>query len=114
MPSAAAGRDNSLVPAPERRASWHPPIHADPRREEPMREVWTCAECGRRFANRNQSHACGWHELEAHSETLGNKREIIVGSKLDVTEGRERRRVRDREGAAQREVDGDVDADAIK
>jgi GTP-binding protein len=30
------------------------------------------------------------HELEAHSETLGHKRELIVGSKLDVTEGRER------------------------
>ena len=31
-----------------------------------QRELWTCAECGRRFANRNQPHACGRHELEAH------------------------------------------------
>jgi hypothetical protein len=23
-----------------------------------MRQMWTCPECGRRFANRNQSHAC--------------------------------------------------------
>lgn len=30
------------------------------------RELWTCPACGRGFANRNQSHACGWHELEAH------------------------------------------------
>ena len=31
-----------------------------------QRELWTCAECGRRFANRNQPHACGRHDLEAH------------------------------------------------
>lgn len=30
------------------------------------RELWTCPACGRGFANRNQSHACGRHELEAH------------------------------------------------
>lgn len=30
------------------------------------REPWTCPECGRRFANRGQPHACGRHELEAH------------------------------------------------
>ena len=23
-----------------------------------MRQMWACPECGRRFANRNQSHAC--------------------------------------------------------
>jgi Domain of unknown function (DUF5655) len=32
----------------------------------PHRELWTCPHCGRRFANRNQQHACGWHDLEAH------------------------------------------------
>jgi hypothetical protein len=26
--------------------------------------LWRCPECGRPFANRNQSHACGRHELE--------------------------------------------------
>ena len=31
-------------------------------RNEPM---WRCAECGREFANRNQSHACGRHDLES-------------------------------------------------
>ena len=28
--------------------------------------LWTCPECGREFANRNQSHACGRHDLEHH------------------------------------------------
>lgn len=32
----------------------------------PQRELWTCPSCGRGFANRNQPHACGRHELEAH------------------------------------------------
>ena len=31
-----------------------------------MRELWTCPECGRGFANANQSHACGRHDLEHH------------------------------------------------
>jgi hypothetical protein len=26
--------------------------------------LWRCPECGRPFANRNQAHACGRHELE--------------------------------------------------
>lgn len=30
------------------------------------RELWACPACGRGFANRNQSHACGRHALEAH------------------------------------------------
>jgi hypothetical protein len=30
--------------------------------------LWTCPACGRAFANRNQSHACGRHALEAHFE----------------------------------------------
>jgi hypothetical protein len=28
--------------------------------------LWQCPECERRFANRNQSHACGRHDLEHH------------------------------------------------
>lgn len=28
--------------------------------------LWECLDCGRRFANRNQSHACGRHDLEHH------------------------------------------------
>ena len=30
--------------------------------------LWTCPACGRGFANRNQSHACGRHDLDAHFE----------------------------------------------
>ena len=38
------------------------------------RPLWTCRKCGRQFANRNQSHACGRYSLEAHFE---NKPPII-------------------------------------
>jgi hypothetical protein len=30
------------------------------------RPMWRCRKCGREFANRNQSHACGTHDLEHH------------------------------------------------
>lgn len=30
------------------------------------RPLWICPNCGRSFANRNQSHACGRHGLDAH------------------------------------------------
>ena len=30
--------------------------------------MWRCPECGRRFANRNQSHACGRYTLAPHFE----------------------------------------------
>jgi hypothetical protein len=30
------------------------------------RPLWRCDRCGREFANRNQSHACGRHALAAH------------------------------------------------
>jgi hypothetical protein len=30
------------------------------------RPLWRCRTCGREFANRNQSHACGTHDLSAH------------------------------------------------
>lgn len=28
--------------------------------------LWRCPTCGREFANRNQSHACGTHDLDHH------------------------------------------------
>jgi hypothetical protein len=31
-----------------------------------MRAMWTCPECGRSFANRNQSHFCSHVNLEEH------------------------------------------------
>ena len=30
------------------------------------RPLWRCPKCGRSFANRNQSHACGRHDLAHH------------------------------------------------
>jgi hypothetical protein len=30
------------------------------------RPLWTCSRCRRQFANRNQSHACGRHDLAHH------------------------------------------------
>ena len=30
------------------------------------RPLWRCRKCGREFANVNQSHACGAHDLEHH------------------------------------------------
>lgn len=32
----------------------------------PPKLLWTCPECGRSFANRNQTHACGRHDLDHH------------------------------------------------
>lgn len=28
--------------------------------------LWRCERCGREFANRNQTHACGRHDLDHH------------------------------------------------
>jgi len=37
-------------------------------RRRPLNErpLWKCPACGRAFANRNQSHACGRHRLSDH------------------------------------------------
>jgi hypothetical protein len=32
------------------------------------RPLWTCPQCGRPFANRNQSHSCGRWTVEQHLE----------------------------------------------
>lgn len=31
-----------------------------------VRPLWTCRKCRRRFANRNQTHACARHDLAHH------------------------------------------------
>jgi hypothetical protein len=36
-----------------------------PRSDRPL---WQCPKCKRRFANHNQSHFCGTHDLETHFE----------------------------------------------
>lgn len=33
-----------------------------------QRPLWACPACGRAFANANQTHACGTHDLDAHFE----------------------------------------------
>lgn len=33
---------------------------------QPERPMWQCPRCRRYFANRNQSHSCGRHNLAAH------------------------------------------------
>jgi hypothetical protein len=33
---------------------------------DPFGDLWTCPACGRRFANRNQTHACGRWTLARH------------------------------------------------
>ncbi len=40
------------------------------------RPLWQCPDCGRHFANRNQSHSCGRHDLGSHFE--GKPPEIRV------------------------------------
>jgi hypothetical protein len=40
----------------------------------PIQPLWQCKKCGRPFANRNQSHACGRHDLAHHFS--GKSREI--------------------------------------
>jgi hypothetical protein len=37
--------------------------------------MWRCPNCGREFANRNQSHACGRHRLADHF--AGRDEEVI-------------------------------------
>jgi hypothetical protein len=34
--------------------------------ERSLKPLWPCPACGRAFANINQSHACGRHDLESH------------------------------------------------
>jgi hypothetical protein len=40
----------------------------------PKAPLWRCPDCGRAFANRNQSHSCGRHDLAHHF--LGKPPEI--------------------------------------
>jgi hypothetical protein len=39
--------------------------------------LWRCPECGRAFANRNQSHACGRYSLVSHFEGKPPKIRVI-------------------------------------
>src|SRR5690349_22908622 len=50
---------------------WPSRLPADRRPTGPARSrrpLWLCPRCRRRFANHNQSHACGRHDLAHHFE----------------------------------------------
>jgi hypothetical protein len=42
------------------------PRRSAPEAADPFGDLWSCPRCGRRFANRNQSHACGRWTLDRH------------------------------------------------
>jgi Domain of unknown function (DUF5655) len=46
------------------------------------RPLWTCPACGRAFANPNQSHACGRHQLAPHFEGRSEKVRAIYDAFL--------------------------------
>ena len=48
--------------------------------------LWTCGACGRAFANRNQSHSCGRHALDAHFEGKSPKVRAIYDAFLAMLE----------------------------
>ncbi|HYD14701.1 MAG TPA: DUF5655 domain-containing protein [Allosphingosinicella sp.] len=49
--------------------------------------MWTCPACGRGFANRNQSHACGRHDLAAHFAGKSSNVRAIYDAFLAMLEG---------------------------
>jgi hypothetical protein len=51
------------------------------------RPLWRCDACGRAFANANQSHACGRHELAPHFEGRPPKVRAIYDAFLAMLEG---------------------------
>jgi len=53
----------------------------------PLPALWTCAACGRGFANRNQSHACGRHDLDTHFAGKPAKVRAIYDAFLAMLEG---------------------------
>lgn len=51
------------------------------------RPLWRCGACGRAFANPNQSHACGRHDLDAHFEGRSPKVRAIFEAFRAMLEG---------------------------
>ena len=50
------------------------------------RPLWQCGDCGRAFANRNQSHACGRHDLESHFAGKADRVRAIFEAFLAMVE----------------------------
>src|SRR2546423_2421297 len=46
--------------------------------------LWRCPRCRRRFANRNQSHACGRHTLASHFAGKPKNVRVIFDKLLEV------------------------------
>src|SRR5687767_12513838 len=55
----------------------------DRRPESPL---WRCQACGRAFANRNQSHACGRYDLESHFAGKSPEVRAIFDAFLEMVE----------------------------
>ena len=48
------------------------------------RPLWQCEQCGRAFANRNQSHACGRYDLDHHFRGKGPEIRALFDRALAV------------------------------
>jgi hypothetical protein len=46
--------------------------------------LWQCPDCKRRFANRNQSHFCGRHDLETHFERKPPEIRVLFNAVVEV------------------------------
>ena len=55
-------------------------------REPAQRPLWICPRCGRSFANRNQSHACGDSDLEHHFAGRPPEVRALFGAFLEALE----------------------------
>src|SRR5438477_11853364 len=64
----------SLQPGGRWRSGAAPP--RDGSMGSPMAAMWTCPVCGRRFAARNQTHACGRFDLRRHLD--GRPPEVVA------------------------------------
>ena len=52
----------------------------------PTAPLWRCQACGRQFANRNQSHACGHWTLERHFDGKSPRMRAIYDAFLAMLE----------------------------
>ncbi len=49
--------------------------------------LWRCPSCGRGFANRNQSHFCGNHSLDAHFEGKAAEARELFDALVELVRG---------------------------
>jgi hypothetical protein len=48
-----------------------------------LKNLWKCPKCGRRFANRNQTHSCGHYSVKKH---LKGKRPHVIALYEELAE----------------------------